>query len=357
MRIIIAGGGTYGHIAPGLAIFNEFEKRNHEVIFICSPRDANYKKIIELNGKVKIIPITPFKRYDFPAKIKFVFNFARGYLASRRIIKKFKPDVIVGVGGYVAGAPLMVVRKKKKIKKILLEQNTLPGAVNRYFSKYADLSILTFEMSKKWIRGKYIVMGNPVLLEKKDEFYNKGLNYFNLNKKDFVLTVMGGSAGAKIINDTTLEILKDLKDIRIIWSTGEIHYNEIKDKVKDYKNVNVYPFIDKMEYLLSITNLMVSRAGATSIAEICFMGVPAILIPYKWSSENHQVHNADFVVQGNGAEMIEEDDLNPEILKQRILHFYKNKDELNKMKKNIEGLFSVDVKKQIADKIEEVVCP
>ncbi len=355
MRVIIAGGGTYGHIAPGLAIFHEFVKRGDEVIYICSPRDTEYEKIKELDDKVKVIPVTPFKRYDLPAKITFGFNFLRGILKSRKIIRKFKPDVFVGVGGYVAGAPLMILRKNKKIKKVILEQNTLPGAVNRYFSRYVDLNILTFEKSKKWIKGKSVILGNPVILDNSPENKQKGKDYFNVKNGEFVLSIIGGSAGAKIINDKIFAIIDKLKNITVIWSTGPKHYEEIKTKCADKSNVKIYPFINNMEQLYPITKLVVARAGATSISELCYMGVPAILIPYKWSSENHQVHNAQFVVDGGGGEMIEEDDLTQEKLFERINSYVSNPDLLNKMSLNIKGLFDVDVKKLVVDKIKEIV--
>ena len=356
MKVLIAGGGTYGHVAPGLALYHEFKSRGDDVLYLCSKRDMVYKSIQDIKDNVKVIPVRPFKRFDLPAKLSFAFHFLRGCLTSRRIIKKFRPDVLIGVGGYVAGAPLMVLRKSKRVKKVLLEQNTLPGAVNRYFSRYVDLTVLTFEMSKKWIKGKSVVLGNPVLIEKRPEYVAAGKEMFNIEKNDFVLTVMGGSAGAKIVNDTVLEIIPHLKDIKIIWSTGNSHYEDISQKTAGYKNVSVYPFIDRVDYLLSVTDLMVSRSGATSIAEICYMGVPAIFIPYKWASENHQVLNASFVVNGGGGEMIEEDNLTPEILLNRIRHFINNRDELLKMKTDIQGLFNADVKKQIVDTIKEAVC-
>jgi len=353
VKILIAGGGTYGHIAPGIALFEEFQKRGDDVIYICSPKDMRYNRVINLGDKVKTIPISAFKRFDFPAKIKFFFNFIRGYRASKKIIKKFKPDVVIGAGGYVSGAPLLAVRKNKNIKKFILEQNTLPGAVNRFCSKYVDLSILTFEMSKKWMKGKSEVIGNPVLFEKKPEQISEGKKHFGINKNDFVLSIIGGSLGAKINNDTMIKILDKLDNMQLIWSTGPDKFDEISKVASSYKNVKVYPFIDQMEYLLSISALLIGRAGATSIAEICFMGVPAILIPYKYSSENHQVLNAKFVVSGGGAEMIEEDNLSPELLLQRIKFYYDNPDILSGMKKNIEGLFKADVKKEIVDRIKK----
>ncbi len=355
MKVIIAGGGTYGHIAPGLAVFREFEKRGDEVIYICSPRDTKYETIKKLGDKVKVIPVTPFKRYDLPAKLTFGFNFIRGILKSRKIIRKFKPDVFVGVGGYVSGAPLMVLRKNKKIKKVILEQNTLPGAVNRYFSRYVDLNILTFEKSKKWIKGKSVVLGNPVLLENTKENEKKAKDTFNLKNRAFVLSIIGGSAGAKIINDTMLGVVDRLNNINFIWSTGEKQYEEIKNKVGSKNNVKVYPFINNMSELYSVTKLVVARAGATSISELCFMGVPAVLIPYKWSSENHQVHNAQFIVDGGGGVMIQEDDLSSDKLFETIKDYVENPEKLKAQSENIKGLFDVDVKKVIVDKIKEIV--
>lgn len=356
MKVMIAGGGTYGHIAPGLALFHEFQSRGDEVIYLCSKKDMVYKSIQDIKDNVKSIPVRPFKRFDLPAKLSFAFHFLRGCLSSRRIIRKFKPDVLIGVGGYVAGAPFMILRKSKKVKKIILEQNTLPGAVNRYFSRYADLSVLTFEMSKKWMKGKSVVLGNPVLIEKRQDNIALAKDFFKINENDFVLTVMGGSAGAKIVNDTVKEMVPHLKNIKIIWSTGNAHFNDIAAAVKEYDNIRVYPFIDKMDYLLSITDLMISRSGATSIAEICYMGVPAIFIPYKWASENHQVLNANFVVEGGGGEMIEEDHLSAEILLEKTKYLIEHREKLAEMKKKILGLFNADVKKQIVDTIKEVVC-
>ena len=202
MRVLIAGGGTYGHIAPALAIYAEFEKQGDDVIYVVSKKDMGYKKIQELDDKAYVIPITPFKRFDLPAKIAFGFNLLKGILASRKIIKKFRPDLIISSGGYVAAGPLFAARKNKKIKKVLLEQNTLPGAVTRMFSKYADISILTFASSKKWIKGKSEVIGNPVLFDKNAIDIKKAHLNFGVKENDFVLTITGGSAGAKIVNDT-----------------------------------------------------------------------------------------------------------------------------------------------------------
>jgi UDP-N-acetylglucosamine--N-acetylmuramyl-(pentapeptide) pyrophosphoryl-undecaprenol N-acetylglucosamine transferase len=215
---------------------------------------------------------------------------------------------------------------------------------------------LTFASSEKWINGKSEVIGNPVLFDKSTIDIKKARDAFNIKEGDFVLTVTGGSGGAKIINDTFLKIASSLKEIKVIWSTGVNNFEEIKEGAKDYPNISVYAFIDKMDELLSISNLVLSRAGATSIAELSYMGVPGVLIPYKWAAENHQVLNAEFVINGGGGVMIEDDNLSEELLLKTLNELINNKKKLEKMASDMGSLFGSDIKERIVDLIKREIC-
>lgn len=341
MKIIFSGGGTGGHIYPAIALIKALKKtdKSIEILYI-GKIGAQEEKICQQEN----IPFFGINVRYFYRKLTFknfltIYEFIKAYRVVKKLIKKFKPNIIIGTGGYVS-APVVYAGSKKKIKTIVHEQNSIPGLTNKFLSRYATFVAISFISSKKFFNEKKVVLtGNPraqeVVEAKKVSKEKLG---FSENKK--LVLIFMGSLGAKYVNKTILNalpILTKRNDIQVIFVTGKSHYDNIiseAHKLNINQNVFIKPYVDNMPGIYKVCDLVVSRAGATSLAETSALGLPSILIPSPYVTNNHQEKNALDFVRANGARMIYEKDLTEMVLVNEVTKLLDNPTALMNLKIN-----------------------
>jgi len=323
-RILICGGGTAGHIYPAVSVIEEILKnhKDFEVLYIGTDKGMEKKIIERLNINFKMIRAAGLIQKGNPAKkiinyIKFIFNLTIGFLSSIKLINVFKPDVILGMGGYVCAPVLLSAVFLRKIF-VLHEQNFIPGRLNKFFSKFCSCIFISFEDTRQFLNisaKKIVFSGNPVRKIIR-EALDKKPNYakFGLVEGKFTITAFGGSLGADKINNSFIKLyekLKDREDLQFLLISGSRFYEDLKRKniniLKSSFSLRVFPYIDEMDEIYNLTDLLISRSGANTITEIAFCNIPAILIPYPGAIDNHQYYNA-FFLEKNGKAIILKDE-------------------------------------------------
>lgn len=345
MRVIVTAGGTGGHIYPALAIIDKIKEMEPDSEFIyIGTHNRMEKDIVPEHGiKYEALEIyglsTSLKLMG--RNIKNIFLINKAYKKSLKIMKEFKPDVVVGVGGYVT-FPVIKAAHKCGIKTFIHEQNSIPGKANKMLLKYVDLVGVSFKDSLKYFDGYNAVMtGNPCS-ENAIKIKRISKENYGLDKNKKAILIFNGSLGSSTMNDKLLEYLKDIgnEDYQVLYITGKNSYKNFKD-LKLPKNVFVEPYVDNLSGLMKDMDLIVSRAGASSVAEITALRIPSILIPSPYVANNHQYYNALSVSEANAGVMIEEKDLNKDILKEKIAEILNDKDRVREMKNNLASI-SVD---------------
>ena len=356
MRVVISAGGTGGHIYPALAIINKIKEKepNSEFLYI-GTHNRMEKDIVPSKG----IPFKSIEMYGFSKKIfkniKTVKCLFKAFKDCKKMIKEFNPDIVIGVGGYVT-VPVIVSAKKLGYKTFLHEQNSLPGKSNKFLSKYCDLVGVSFESSlDKFPASKAIVTGNPcsedalkILPVLKSTL---GLS----NTKKLVLIVMGSLGAGRVSKylETELQKFKD-KNYEILFVTGKGSYDEVM-KYSYPKNVKILPFYEGLTSIMKKTDVMISRAGASTLSEIIALQVPSILIPSPYVANNHQYLNALDLVNENAALMIEEKDLKDGVLFEKIDKLINSDEEIKNIKNNLSKMQVKDSATIIYNNLKELV--
>ena len=342
MRVIMTGGGTGGHIYPAIAIADEIKKRDPQadILFVGAERGLEKDLVPERGYDIKLITVAGFNRKNPVKNIEVIRKLMKGNKQARQIIRDFRPDFVVGTGGY-ASAPLVRTAQKEGIPSYIHEQNATPGMTNKLLEKHVRKVFLGFEKAGESFKykDKQVVAGNPV----RDEFMTadkaKARAALGFSENDFVLMAFGGSQGAGMINKAMMSVIKSLsgqKDIKIVLGAGSYYYDAILAALKEdgydkAENVCVMEYIRDMASYLKAADLVISRSGALSVAETTVCGTPAIFIPSPNVTGNHQYYNALAVAEGGGAEVIEEKDLDDEKLIEEILRFKNDPDALKEM--------------------------
>lgn len=353
MRVIVTAGGTGGHIYPALSIINKIkeEKPNSKFLYI-GTTDRMEKDIVPKNG----IPYFGIEICGLQKNlkgIKAIFLFIKAIFTCKKKIKEFKPDLVIGVGGYVT-APVIYAAKSLGIKTIVHEQNSIPGKSNKFLEKYTDRIMVSLPGSINYFnKDKVVLTGNPRSEEANDAKKVKKEDIGFDNKK-LVLIVMG-SLGSMTINRTLKECVTafNSKDYNVLLVTGNNYYPEY-ETLDIPKNVHVVPFLDNMINILKSCDLIVSRAGASTIAEITGLGVPSILVPSPYVANNHQFYNAKELEDAGGSIILEEKNFNKETLLATIDQTLENNVLLSQMSENAKKLGIKDSKQRIYKVIEEV---
>lgn len=337
MKVIITAGGTGGHIYPAIAIINKIKEKepNSSFIYIGTHNRMEKDIIPNLGIPYESIEIYGFSKTNIKQDLKNINLIKKAYQKSLKIIKDFNPDIVIGVGGYVT-FPVIIAAHKLNIKTFLHEQNSIPGKSNKLLIKIADKIGVSFEDTKKYFpKEKCILTGNPcsenALNIKTTSRTKYGLSY----DKKCVLIVQG-SLGSKVMNNKMIDFLSsiDKENYNILYITGKNYYDEF-NKNKFSKNVTIVPFIDNLSSLLKDIDIMVTRAGASTISEITSLGIPSILIPSPYVANNHQYYNALSLKNNNACILIEEKDLNKDILKEKINYLLTNQEIYNTYKTNL----------------------
>ena len=338
MRLILTGGGTAGHINPAIAIAREFRANDKscEILFVGTKRGLE-SKLVPMEGfDIKYIEAVGFKRKLTPENIVVAYKAFTSMLRTHKIIKDFRPDIVIGCGGYTSG-PVVMAAALKNIPTLIHEQNVFPGVTNKMLSGKVDTVCISFEDAKKYFtKAKNIVFtGNPVrpklfTLSKKEAREKLGIDERPL------IVAVGGSLGAGTINKEMLDVVKNIgNEVQVLWATGAREFDEIKEKAGNLpENIKLSPYIYNMEEVLSAADLAISRSGAITITELCATATPSILIPSPKVAENHQEINARSLESRGAATVICERELKPGLLTQKINEFVNNPTLLDEMSKN-----------------------
>jgi len=356
MRIIIAGGGTGGHLFPGLAIAKGFKGRNSgaDIYFVGTEKGIESKILPEEGYPLKTIRIEPLTGHRVSRALISLGHLPLALLDSLRIIKEVNPDIVIGLGGYSSG-PLLMVASLKGIPTLILEQNIIPGLTNRILSRFVDAIAINFESSRAFFPDrKTYLTGNPIREGIASVSKKEGLKAFGLDEGRFTILISGGSQGAHRINKAMTEAinyLDDLKDrIQIIHQTGDKDYNDINEfYISRGLRAVVLPFINRMADAYASADLVVSRAGAGTISEITACGKPSILIPYPYAAKNHQELNARILLNAGAAALILDNDLDGKRLASEIRFLIEDPERLWQMEKESKRLGVSDATKRVVD--------
>ena len=352
-RIIIAGGGTGGHIFPAIAIANAIKKMAPQtvILFVGAKGKMEMEKVPQAGYEIRGIDIAGFNRSSLIKNIGLPFKLIKSLWQVSGIIKNFKPDAVVGVGGY-SSFPVLRYAQGKRIPTFILESNSFAGKSNMLLGKKANrIFTATDGMEKFFPAEKIIVTGNPVRQSIASGNISKeaALKHFGFGQDKKVVLSIGGSLGAKSINEA---IDKDLQlfaqnDLQLIWQTGKLYKEQAILRAKEYSNVYVNDFIMQMEYAYTAADLVISRSGAMAIAELCVVKKPVVFVPYPFAAEDHQTANAKSLVKKQAAKMIKDSDALQELVPS-IIGLSKNDSLQQQLKENIGKLAVTDADIEIA---------
>jgi UDP-N-acetylglucosamine--N-acetylmuramyl-(pentapeptide) pyrophosphoryl-undecaprenol N-acetylglucosamine transferase len=331
MKVIIAAGGTGGHIYPGIALAHEFKRRDAatEILFVGTPKGLESKIVPHEGFQLEMIQVGALKSVSVVQRGKSLMQLPMSFVAALRILKRFKPDVVIGIGGYSSG-PTLLMATLARIPTMIVEPNAMPGFTNRVLVRFVKAAALTFEEANQYCRGKGRVTGNPVRSD-----------FARLRKKErgerLNLLLFGGSQGAHAINEAMVKALPLLRDQRdqlaITHQTGEMDFEMVKRGYEEagFQNAEVSPFIHNMAEQFENADVLICRSGATTAAEVAAAGKAAIFIPFPFASDDHQRKNAEAFERAGAARMIVQKELTPERLAQELTRLIKNPGEIDKM--------------------------
>ena len=326
LKVILSGGGTGGHIFPAVAIANEIKKLvpHADILFVGALGKMEMEKVPAAGFKIIGVPIAGFQRKFTLANLKLPFLIIQSLLKTRKIINEFKPDVVVGTGGYASG-PLLKAATSIGIPALLQEQNSYAGITNKILSKKASKICVAYEgMEQFFSKEKIILTGNPVrqditnVSSKRDEAFE----FFKLDKNKKTILVVGGSLGAKGINEAMSEGLQQLADnnIQLVWQTGKPYFETAKQQTLAFesKNIKAVDFITRMDLAYAFADVVISRAGAGAISELCIVQKPSILVPLPTAAEDHQTKNAMSLVNKKAAILVKDTDAKKHLINEAI---------------------------------------
>ena len=338
MKVLVSGGGTGGHIYPAVSLVKHIKEKNPdaEFLYIGTKKGLESKIVPDQGIPFKTIEIQGFKRSLSLSNFKTVYLFLNSIKEAKKIIKDFQPDVVIGTGGYVCGS-VVYAASKLKIPTIIHEQNSVAGMTNKFLSKHVDkIGICFSDVAQDFPKEKVVMVGNPRAQEVAGIEKSAILETFDLNPEIPTVLIFGGSRGALAINDAIIESLAEFKEkpYQVLYASGEIYFEEVNQKWQSLTpsdNVKVVPYIKNMENVLGNIDLVVGRAGATSLAEITSIGLPSILIPSPNVTNDHQTKNAQSLVKQSAALMISNADLNQETLVKAIDDLMLNEEKRKEM--------------------------
>jgi UDP-N-acetylglucosamine--N-acetylmuramyl-(pentapeptide) pyrophosphoryl-undecaprenol N-acetylglucosamine transferase len=361
-RVIISGGGTGGHIFPALAIANEIGKRypDAEILFVGALGRMEMEKVPAAGYKIMGLPVTGFPRKPGMKMITFVVRLMKSNRLAKKIINQFKPQIAIGVGGFASG-PLLRAAAKKGIPTLIQEQNSYAGITNKLLGKKASTICVAYDKMERYFpKEKIVFTGNPVrenLLTRVDN-KTEASEFFGLKSPDKVILIVGGSLGARSVNNAVLKniLLIARSDVEVIWQTGSIYYREILDKMKDAipENLHIHEFLSRMDLAYAAAGVVISRAGAGTISELCLVGKPAILVPSPNVAEDHQTKNAKALAEKDAAVLIPDAEIDEKLLPEAI-HLINDKEACKKLSENIKKLARPNAAGHIVDEVEKIL--
>ena len=357
MRVVISAGGTGGHIYPAVAIINKIKKEepNSEFLYIGTHNRMEKDLIPSMNIPYEPIEITGFKRKLTLDNFKTLARFIKARKRCLQLIKDFNPDVVIGAGGYVT-APVIWAAKKLGHKTFIHEQNSVVGLSNKYLTKYVDRIGVSFESTlNEFPKEKVSLTGNPCS-EKAIATPTAQKSDFNLSEDKKLILIVMGSLGSQTINEKMIEYIYGFrnKNYEILYVTGEAYYEKIKTR-RFPDNVKVVPFIKDLPSIMKKTDLMISRAGASTMSEIMALGIPTIFIPSPYVTNNHQYKNAKDLTEKNAAWILEEKDLNKVGFIKMVDDILEDEKTYNQIKENVSRLGIKDSSTRIYNILKEMI--
>jgi len=361
-RVIISGGGTGGHIFPALAIADEIRRRNPEaeILFVGALGRMEMERVPDAGYKIIGLPVVGFPRKPGIKMLKFLLKLFKSSRMARKIVNDFKPQIAIGVGGYASG-PLLRAAAKRNIPTLIQEQNSYAGITNKLLSKKVQKICVAYDKMERYFpKEKIVITGNPVRknLLQKIENRKEALDNFNLKEEDKVILIIGGSLGAKSINNAMLKNTAEIakSNVKVIWQTGSLYFDNIQQELKDRKptNLTIHKFISRMDLAYAAAGIVISRAGAGTISELCLVGKPVILVPSPNVAEDHQTKNAMALVEKEAAILVPDNEIDERIFKEgeRLIN-----DELRclQLSENIQKLAKPEATADIVNEAEKLL--
>jgi len=361
-RVIISGGGTGGHIFPAIAIANALKKLvpDVEILFVGALGRFEMDLVPRAGYNIVGLPVAGINRKNPFKNISVLFRFIKSLKIAGRIIRDFRPDVVVGVGGYASG-PVIKKALSENIPVLIQEQNSYAGITNRLFAKKASVICVAYDgMEKYFPASRIIKTGNPLRqsISNIEELKEEALRYFNVKGGAPVVLVLGGSLGAGSINKCLAGNIEKIRDSGLfwIWQTGRNYFEDINAlvSVTQSGNISVYPFIERMDLAYSIADIIISRAGAGTISELCLAGKPVILIPSPNVAEDHQTKNALALAGKEAAVVVNDSEVNQKLIEE-VLSLAGDAEKRNRLSENIRKLAIADADRRIAEEIVKLM--
>ncbi|MBS1773508.1 MAG: undecaprenyldiphospho-muramoylpentapeptide beta-N-acetylglucosaminyltransferase [Bacteroidetes bacterium] len=359
MRVIIAGGGTGGHIFPAVAIGHALQKLKPgtQLLFVGALGKMEMEKVPQEGFEIIGLDIAGFNRSNMLKNLWLPIKIFKSNMKAKSILREFKPNAVVGVGGY-ASFPVLNAAQGMGIPTLIQEQNSYAGKSNKLLGRRAKAICVAYEkMDKFFPKSKLILSGNPVREKISNSHITKqeGLAKFGLKENKRTILIVGGSLGAKSINeaiDNNLETILG-EGVQLLWQTGKPYYETARNKAASFDDVEVYEFIKDMDYAYAAADVVISRAGALAIAELCIVAKPVIFVPYPFAAEDHQTSNAMALAEHNAALVVKDADAKTELIKKlkTLLHDTAMQDI---MTNSLKSLAIKDADKRIAEKIFEI---
>jgi len=359
LKVILSGGGTGGHIYPAISIANEIKLRfpNAEVLFVGAKDRMEMKMVPDAGYPIKGLWISGIQRSLSPKNLLFPIKLLSSLRKSKRIIRDFKPDLVIGTGGFASG-PLLRAAHQKKIPSLLQEQNSLPGITNKLLAKKADVICTAYEHMERYFPGEKVVLtGNPVRqdLLQVDNKMELGQKYFKLDPQRKTLLVLGGSLGARRINQLVESQLEEFekRGLQVIWQTGRLYYQDYK-KYEERENLRVLEYLNRMDLAYAAADIIISRAGAGTVSELCIVGKPVVFIPSPNVAEDHQSKNALALAEKDAAVVIAEasvDENFPGI----FYPLLESEEKMKGLSLNIKKLAKPFATSNIVDQVEKLI--
>jgi len=362
IKVIISGGGTGGHLFPAIAIAQAVKAAytDVEILFVGAKGKIEEKKVPEAGYEIELLEITGFARKLTFKNVTFFFKLIKSLRKSKKILKKFKPDIAIGVGGYASG-PLVYKASKMGTPVLLQEQNSYPGITNKLLSKRASKICVAYDnLDRFFPTEKIIKTGNPVrenlLISQPSR--KEAAEFFGLDPNKKIILSVGGSGGARTINHSIAKNLKSITDadVQIIWQTGGFYFEESDKVAKEHGSANIKAtaFISRMDLAFAAADVVISRAGAGTISELCLLEKACIMVPSPNVAEDHQTKNAMALTETGAAILVKDKDAEKELIKTAI-ELIKNEDECKKLKENIAKHGVKDSAAKIAQEVLKLV--
>lgn len=357
-NILISGGGTGGHIYPAIAIANEIKLRypNANFLFVGAKDKMEMEKVPQAGYAIKGLWISGIQRKNIFKNFNFPFKLLSSLWKANAIIKRFKPDIAIGTGGFASG-PTLIMASFKNIPTLIQEQNSFPGITNKLLGKSTSKICVAYDDLERFFPSEKIIKtGNPVRQDLLDIHtkISEGIGFFTTDVKQKTILILGGSLGARKINELIASHLEFFKtqNVQVIWQCGKLYFDEYKHYNSE-NHVQVHQFINRMDLAYAASDIIISRAGASSVSELCIVGKPVIFIPSPNVAEDHQTKNAKFIVEKHGALLLKESELDTfKIVFETLL---KDKGKQEQLAENIKELALPSATTDIVNEVEKLL--